>query len=269
MEIHFRYCRLMLISLLNQSQHVFKRRPSLLYLLVFLIIFPSFSFAQSTIILNTSAEPPITNFKETGILDLVYREAFNRLGYQIEISRIPAERAMTNVNKGIDDGKYIKIAGLSKLYPETIQVPENCIDYDFVVFTKNENFRPVGYESLKPYNVAFINGWKILEKNVVGTTSVTKVENAKLLFTLLEKDRVDVIIYSRLEGYALLKEMELNGIKVLEPPLIVKEMFLYLNKKHATLVPKVAKSLREMKKDGTYNRLYDQALSPYLSVDQK
>ncbi len=227
---------------------------------------PSNSFALERIVLNTSAEAPLTNTEETGILDLIYREAFLRLGYEVTISPIPAERAMTNVNKGIDDGKYIKIAGLSKLYPDTIQVPEKSIDYEFVIFTKKTNFRPTDYDSLRPYNVAFINGWKILEKNVVGTASLTKVENAEKLFTLLEKDRTDIIIYALLEGYALIKKMGLTGIKIMEPPLIIKEMFLYMHKKHQALVPKVAEVLLEMKQDGTYSRLYNQALTPYINT---
>lgn len=241
----------------------------LIALFVVLTGFPSDSFARDRIVLNTSAEPPLTNAEETGILDLVYREAFSRIGYEVTISRIPAERAMTNVNKGIDDGKYIKIAGLSRLYPNTIQVSEKCIDYEFVIFTKKADFKPTDYDSLKPYNVAFINGWKILEKNVVGTASLTKVENAELLFKLLEKDRTDIIIYSRLEGYALVKDMGLKEIKVLEPPLIVRAMFLYMHKKHEVLVPKVAEALRDMKKDGTYTRLYNQALAPYINPEKQ
>ncbi len=243
---------------------VMKHLAALLLQFVLLVIPCPLSFAQDEIVLNTSAEPPLTNLQETGILDLIYREAFSRLGYQLKISRIPAERAMTNVNEGIDDGKYIKIAGLSELYPDTIQVPESSIDYEFIVFTKHEDFKVTGFDSLKPYNVAFINGWKILEKNVVGTASVTRLENARLLFTLLAKDRVDLVIYARLEGMALLQEMGLRDIKILEPPLIVKEMFLYLNKKYAPLVPQIAAALHEMKKDGTYKRLFDQALEPYL-----
>ncbi len=176
---------------------------------------------------------------------------------------------MTNVNNGIDDGKYIKIAGLSMLYPDTIQIPENCIDYEFVIFTKSADFKPTDYDSLKPYNVAFINGWKILEKNVLETASLTKVENAELLFKLLEKDRADIIIYARLEGYALIKALGLKGIRVLEPPLIIKEMYLYMHKSHKALVPKVTEVLREMKKDGTYTRLYNQALAPYVIQEKQ
>jgi polar amino acid transport system substrate-binding protein len=32
-------------------------------------------------------------------------------------------------------------------------------------------------------------------------------------------------------------------------------MYLYLNKKHEALVPQIAQALREMKADGTYNKI--------------
>jgi len=39
-------------------------------------------------------------------------------------------------------------------------------------------------------------------------------------------------------------------------------MFTYLNKKHVNLVPKLAQSLKELKADGTYERIYTRILAP-------
>ncbi|MBF0381968.1 MAG: transporter substrate-binding domain-containing protein [Magnetococcales bacterium] len=234
-------------------------------LISFLSILPvSAANPQKTIYLNTSAEPPLTNDKKTGILDQIYTEAFARLGYKVHISRLSAERAMLSVNNGIDDGKYIKIAGLSRLFPKTLQVTEKSMDYEFVGFSKNIKLQTTGWETLKPYNVAIINGWKILEKNIVGTASLKKVKNARLLFGLLDNNRADIVIYARLEGYALIKEMGLKGVDVLEPPLATKGMYLYMNEKHKDLVEKVSKTLREMKEDGAYKKIFNRAMKPYL-----
>lgn len=37
---------------------------------------------------------------------------------------------------------------------------------------------------------------------------------------------------------------------------------MYLNKKHAALVPKLAQALADMKADGSYQKLFDMTLKP-------
>jgi polar amino acid transport system substrate-binding protein len=39
-------------------------------------------------------------------------------------------------------------------------------------------------------------------------------------------------------------------------------MFMYLNKKHAALVPKVTQALIDLKADGSYQQFYNQLLKP-------
>ncbi len=68
----------------------------------------------------------------------------------------------------------------------------------------------------------------------------------------LASDRVELVIYSRLGGVFTIRELGLKGVKALEPPLAGREMFLYLNRKHAGLVAPISESLRRMKEDGTY-----------------
>jgi len=50
--------------------------------------------------------------------------------------------------------------------------------------------------------------------------------------------------------------------KILEPPFAVREMFLYLNKKHARLVAPVSESLKNMKEDGSYQSIIGSHAQP-------
>jgi polar amino acid transport system substrate-binding protein len=52
----------------------------------------------------------------------------------------------------------------------------------------------------------------------------------------------------------------------LEPPIAVREMYLYLNKKHAALIPRISAALAQMKEDGEYQRIYSQTLTPLLGM---
>jgi polar amino acid transport system substrate-binding protein len=49
--------------------------------------------------------------------------------------------------------------------------------------------------------------------------------------------------------------MGLSSIAPLAPALKDVDMYLYLHRKHEALVPKLAQALREMKADGSYNRI--------------
>jgi len=235
----------------------------LLLPLIFLLTTISSGYASQykpTIVLSTFAGPPLSNNNRTGLYDRIIIEAFDRIGEEISIVNLPAERSLANANSGITDGDFVRISGLSKLYPNLIQVDEKIADFEFVAFTK-KNIQVENWESCKPYHIGVVRGWKILETNLVGCASLTKVKNQDLLFTLLQKDRVDIIVYSRFEGHEIIKEKGLTNIKPLSPPLAVREMFLYLNKKHIIIIPALTNALKDMKMDGTYMQIYDQTLN--------
>lgn len=222
---------------------------------------------QQTLVMNTATGPPITNEARTGFLDVLATEASRRIGVGLEIIKLPAERALINVNGGIDDGELIRIAGLEKAYPNLVRVPEKMMDMDFVAFTKHVEIQTDGWQALKPFSIGIIKGWKILENNIPDEAALTLAEDAEQLFRLLEKDRVDLVLYSRWMGLARVKRQKLGGVRVLTPPLVTKEMFMYLHKKHKPVVPKIAAALRAIKAEGTYQRLFQEKVAPLATED--
>lgn len=214
------------------------------------------------LVLNSADGPPFTKPDETGIIDMVLKEAFQRLGINISIIAVPAERALLNASEGSDDGTFSRIAGMSEKYKGLVQVPEKIVDFEFVAFSRNIDMTTNGWADLQPYNVGIITGWKILEESIKNTRSLHKVRDERILFNLLARDLVDIVVYSRLGGEATTREMGLQGIKVLEPPFAVREMFLYLNTKHAGLVAPVSDSLKKMKEDGVFQRISSSHTQP-------
>jgi polar amino acid transport system substrate-binding protein len=199
--------------------------------------------------------PPLFSPDGKGIVDQLVITAFNRIGREAKIVPMPAERSLINANRGINDGDLLRVEGIEKLYTNLVRVPVRLIDFEFVAFTKQALPPFSTWKDLKPYSVAIIRGWKILETNVQGTACLTKVENADILFQLLESDRADIVIYERLQGYHVIRKLGISDIQVVEPPLITKPMFLYLHKKHRSLIPALEKALKELIEDGTYERI--------------
>jgi polar amino acid transport system substrate-binding protein len=230
--------------------------------LFFLLATPCIAFPP--LVITTSVGPPVSNETDTGFYDLILQEAFSRIGRQIDIIHLPAERALINADSGITAGEFPRISGLEKKYPNLVMVPEKITNYEFVAFSKHHGIKMTSWDALQPYDVAIVRGWKILENNIVNTRSLVRARNQELLFNLLKNDRTEIVVYSRLEGYALIRSLGLEGVVVLEPPLAVREMYLYLNKKHEELIKPLAQSLKEMKADGTYNEIKNKTLGGYL-----
>lgn len=212
--------------------------------------------------LTTGALPPITAGPgHPGFIAELARLAFGRIGVEVEVTTVPTERSLINVNSGVDDGDIFRVAGVEREYPNVIRIPEKTLDNDFIVYTKRDDIRIRDWDDLKPYSVAYATGWKPFERNVKDVKELTKTPSIHDLFPLLEKGRADVILMDRWQGQWIVHQQGYK-VRLLEPPLARFEMFMYLHKRHAALVPKVAQAIADMKADGSYQRLYDRLLRP-------
>ncbi|WP_169567576.1 substrate-binding periplasmic protein [Sneathiella limimaris] len=221
------------------------------------------ALASEPLKISIAAGSPFHKSGQTGFVDLVLKEAFERIGVEVDVVKYPAERAIHGANNGDFDGDGYRVAGLERIYPNLIRVPEKIFDMRFGAFSRDETVPTEDWDSLTPYSIGLIIGWKIFELNVK-SERVTKVKNVDQLFSLLSKGRVEVALYDQWQGLAYLQENQISGFKVLDPLLATKDMYLYLHKKHADKVPLVANALREMKADGTLQKYIDQIMSPLL-----
>lgn len=207
------------------------------------------------LVLNDPNAPPFTTTDGKGFLDAVAGEAFRRAGVRLQLVRLPAERGLLNANAGIEDGDLNRIAGLEAQYPNLVRVPVKLADWEFTAFSKNAAL-PASLDGLRTHPVGYIKGWKIYEKQFAGAQDVVTAGDPEQLFRQLHLDRIEVALYAHWEGLSLIQRQGLKGVVALDPPLAKREMFIYLHKRHAALVPKLAEALRAIKAEGLYDRLY-------------
>jgi len=189
-------------------------------------------------------------------LSAISEEVFRRIGVEFKLISLPSERSLVSANQGEVDGEGLRIAGLTGTYPNLILVPERYIGISFVAFAKDKRMTlDHGWESLKPYSVAFINGWKMFETHTSGARTIHRVEKPEQMFRMLDSGRIDLALYTLADGLALVRGMGLSSIVPLSPSLQDVDMYLYLNKKHEHLVPQLTQALRDIKADGTYNKI--------------
>lgn len=230
-----------------------------------LLLFCFVSQAQPDVfILNTSTGAPYTTPDQQGFQDLIVAEVFKRMGLKgrVEVYQASA-RALTNANENVDQGVAMRIKGLEKKYPNLVRVEEPFIQNDFVAYSKNLELKTDSWASLKPYTVAYINGWVIFDRNLDPKQHQNTVKTPSQMFSMLEKDRVDLVLYERWQG---LQNARDSGMQVIvhEPPLATVNMYMYIHKDFASLAPKMAQALRQMKQDGSYQMIYDRTLKVLL-----
>jgi len=215
------------------------------------------------LVLNDTNAAPFTTESGDGFLDIIAREAFRRADLGLKLERIPPERGLLNANAGLEDGDLTRIAGLEKTYPNLIRVPEKLVDWHFVAFTRKPDLQSVAWATLQAHSVGHIKGWKIYEQNLKQHPQVTTADNAEQLFTMLDKNRIEVALYARAMGLALVQKMGIKNVRVIEPSLAEREMFIYLHRKHADKVPAIAAALRDIKREGLYAQVCQAKLAPF------
>lgn len=212
------------------------------------------------LVLNTDGAPPHSRPDDTGFEDRIILEAFRRIGVPVRLVRLPSERALKNAEQGIDDGSYVRIAGLSSQYPNLIMVPEPMSEFSFTAFTRDPALKTAAWADLRARRTGIVTGWKLAEQNLAGAPHISRVRDEDALFALLDKGRVEVVVSSLYSGREVLLNRGYNNVRALSPPLAVLPMHLYMHKKHAALVPLLAQALRQMRQDGSLKRLMAQGL---------
>ncbi|MDY7029475.1 MAG: transporter substrate-binding domain-containing protein [Spirochaetota bacterium] len=233
------------------------------------IVLGSLFSQEAGFTISTSYNNLLSNRYQTGMLDRIMIEAFRRLDIQARLVFTPTEKSLVDVDAGILDAELNRIEGMEQTYPNLVRVPEPNMTMHFVAFSR-QNFEIDGWESIHGLNIGIVKGWKILENNTGDFPNVVLVSTEKELFNMLRKDRLEVALYSKLTGYAVLRDLgyDNEGIRHLEPPLASRDMFLYVHKDHAGLTEDIAAAIRSMKDDGTYERIVEEAVSSYMSDNE-
>ncbi len=215
---------------------------------------------DKVLVFNNPTDAPFTTSESNGYMDIICSEVLARNGYKLSLVRLPAERGLRNVNEGLEDGDISRIAGLEKLYPNLIRIPERIIEMRFVGFTKEPQAQPLTWSRLKQYEVGYINGWKIFEANVPKGTMLVSLRDHTQLFEMFTRNRLQVILYSQYMGMAYARANNIKNIYPSNPPLAKKDMFMYVHKKHASLVPRFAATLKQLKQEGFVERVYNETI---------
>lgn len=233
---------------------------SIIFTSILLSILTSPCKAVSQLHITTGFTPPVSSF-----YDSVLKEADKRLAdISISFETLPAERSLIMVNQGFNDGDCCRIPSvLTAEYKNLTAIDESFFSARFSAFGKSQSIEINKFEDLKPFAVGTVVGWKIavIKVKEISPASVHIVTTPEQLFRMLERDRLDYGVVGYLSGLETLTRLNIKNIHAIQPPLIEKQLYLVLHNKHKDLIPVFNQVLKDMKNDGTINKLYSELIN--------
>jgi polar amino acid transport system substrate-binding protein len=215
------------------------------------------STTQATeFVLTTAAEAPYHRPDQTGLMNQLVAEAFRRVGIEIRVVQMPGERALQTSNAGNVDGDAFRVMGLQDHYNNLIPTTESIFDMNFSAFTLSPMSTENSWDDISKLRIGIVRGYKILEFQSQGM-NVTQVNDQLSMFNMLLVGRIDVAVTSKQIGLDALRRNGITGLVLNEPPILVMPLFIYLHKKHEALVPLLTQAVKDMKADGTHQRIID------------
>ncbi len=183
----------------------------------------------------------------------IMTEAYRRLGIDAKAEILPNERALEDSNDGVTDAETMRKAGIEARYSNLVMVPEPVLSFDTVVFTTGLSFTVNGWDSLRPYSVCLLKGMKLAEDGTLGMQRMMGTTPEQVV-RMLAAGRCDAAVLGT-GIWTEIDRLKVGPMRALEPPVSVVPLFHYVNRRHAGLVSKLAEILRQMRGDGTIDRL--------------
>ncbi|WP_031480359.1 substrate-binding periplasmic protein [Maridesulfovibrio frigidus] len=192
----------------------------------------------------------------------VLEEAYGRINIEIELKPYPVLRSLHSSSTGLVDGELFKIKGLEEKHPNLIMIPVPINTVESMILSKKRPEPFTGWQSLAPLKIGIYRGVLFTKKKTAkaGCTKVFEIETHDQIYRMLELDRIDIAILTRISSLKLLRKFGPTDIKLIEPPLETFPVYHYLNKKHSNLVPKITAALKEMQKEGRIQQIRNEVI---------
>lgn len=194
----------------------------------------------------------------------VISEAYKRLGIPVEFVEFPGRRSLYEANAGNVDGELTRIKEVEQEFTSLRRVPTPIYWFEATVFSKQKDLKINGWDSIRNLRVGIMRGMVYAERGVKDFPKVTVVDKPIHLFKMLDSDRIDVVIFSDINGSIIIKEQKLSAIHALKPGLDLIQGYHYVHKKHEDLVPKLDAIFQDMKNSGQIDRMRHEFVREFI-----
>lgn len=165
------------------------------------------------------------------------RQAYGRLGYQMQVVRLPAGRSLQMADRGLYDGELFRIDGIQQEFHALRQVPVQLTTIELLAFVRTEQQQALrNWQQMKQLRIGFVRGFRLASQiDFAGYPNpVTTLEQA---VGMLEQGKIDVLLE---DGQSVLSvipaKSEQVGITALPGVLASAGVYHYVHQRHSDLI---------------------------------
>ncbi|MDH3957746.1 MAG: hypothetical protein OET81_13715 [Desulfobacteraceae bacterium] len=191
--------------------------------------------------------------------ELVYTEVFRRMGYSLVYVGYPAKRSSYMSDSGKAAGEIHRVFSYGEKHPNLIRVDEPHNSIIFSAFGMDPDIKFYKWESLKgtDFRIGYRRGVKKCESKLP-----LLVPRKQLMSANTVKQGLNQLLYNRTKIFVGIKRNIEEVIKADHKYFNIHQVglfeettvHLFFHKKWKSLVPKVASTLRQLNKEGLFER---------------
>ena len=195
----------------------------------------------------------------------VVKEAYRQLNYEVEVQWISGVEGLEKANAGEVDAELQRIDGISKKYPNLVQIEIPINILEGAVFTTGTSFEILSWHSLRPYRIGLVKGIIFAEQGTEGM-NVTRADSYGQLLEYLKNGTVDVAVMPRINGLYAIKKLKVEGVSEVKGTLETLFLYHYVHKRHKDLAVKLEKVFKEMLLTGKTRKIRESIYKQILSA---
>lgn len=180
------------------------------------------------------------------------RAAYEQLGVRVIIDEVPAKRARYYADSSAD-GEVHRVAAARSMYKnlEMVETPFNYLE--FRVVARGPDFTVKGWESLRPHKVAIVRGIVAMEKGTRGMDP-HRLTSYDQMLRFVAAGRSQYGVVTTLTFEIKKKSLDLQGLRLLNPPISRYPLYHFLNRRHKSLAARLNSLLQDWEKSGELAR---------------
>lgn len=218
--------------------------------------------AQSSLSISDPLLMSFSQLTNRGEVMQVAQSAANdiakRCGVEISLVPMDAQREKEFLLSGEIDGVFARVVGLEFTVPGLVRVPESTASFPVYAYAKRKDIVINGWDSLKAYKVTYLTDHLFFKLNfdpvLRNAVSFANIESA---VKFVDAGRADIFVHAPLgvESALAIGELKNSGVKALQPAIDLEHTYIHVLPKHSKLVACFDVALKNMKADGTHQKL--------------
>jgi len=179
----------------------------------------------------------------------ILQKAYAKADIEIDAMFLPLQESLEQSNQGITDGELARIEKITEFYPNLRLIPVSISTVQAVAFSTTQDLHIRDWNDLQGQNFTIVKGAKFIE---IATKKMNKqyVHSLEEAFENLENGKTDIIVIPKKAAIRLILKQEFKNIKPISGTLQELELFHFVHKKNASLIPIITPILQEMKDNG-------------------